>query len=144
VVREHQVRLVRDEDGAGIAPRAQALELVAQAPGVDDHAPTEHRGGPVVERAAREVVELEHLAPDDDRVTGVGAAGVAHDDVGLRGQRVDDLAFPLVAPLGADDGDAGHADLLRARTPLGRAWCAPADDDAAAFCRPRGSIAWPR
>ena len=39
-------------------------------------------------------------------VAGVGAALVAHDDVGLLGEDVDDLALAFVAPLGADDDDA--------------------------------------
>jgi hypothetical protein len=33
----------------------------------------------------------------------------AHDDVGLFRQPVDDLAFPFVAPLGADDDNIGHS-----------------------------------
>jgi hypothetical protein len=40
------------------------------------------------------------------------AALEAHDDVGLFRQPVDDLALPLVAPLGADDDNIGHCDEL--------------------------------
>jgi hypothetical protein len=43
------------------------------------------------------------------------AALEAHDDVGLLRQPVDDLALPLVAPLGADDDNIGHYDLFLRR-----------------------------
>src|SRR5207244_3991946 len=38
-----------------------------------------------------------------DGVPGVGAATVAHDDVGVLGEEIDDLSLALVAPLEADD-----------------------------------------
>ncbi len=47
-------------------------------------------------------MENELLLPDLDRVAGVVAALGADDDVGLLRQNVDDLALPLIAPLGAD------------------------------------------
>ena len=48
------------------------------------------------------------LAAHDQRVAGVVAALVAHDDLGVLGEEVDDLAFPFVAPLRADDDDVRH------------------------------------
>jgi len=42
-------------------------------------------------------------------MTGIMAALKAHDDFGAVGQPIDDLAFTLVAPLGADHGDIGHS-----------------------------------
>ena len=50
---------------------------------------------------------------DDHRVAGVGAALVADHQVGPLGEHVDELALPLVAPLGAHDHHAGG---LRRRT----------------------------
>jgi hypothetical protein len=41
-------------------------------------------------------------------MTGIMAALEAHNDVSLLRQPVDDLALPLVAPLGADDDNIGH------------------------------------
>src|ERR1700704_5632159 len=41
-------------------------------------------------------------------MAGIVAALEAHDDIGLLRQPVDDLALPLVAPLGADDDNIGH------------------------------------
>src|SRR5436190_19029721 len=41
-------------------------------------------------------------------MAGIMAALEAHDDIRLLRQPVDDLALPLVAPLGADDDNIGH------------------------------------
>ena len=48
-------------------------------------------------------MEDEGLVAVDDGVAGVVAALVAGHDVEPLRQQVDDLALPLVAPLGADD-----------------------------------------
>src|SRR6516225_6031654 len=42
-------------------------------------------------------------------MAGIVAALESHDDVGLFRQPIDDLAFPFVAPLGADDDNIGHS-----------------------------------
>ena len=49
-------------------------------------------------------------------MAGIVAALKADDDVGLLGEPVDDLAFALVAPLGADHDNIRHEEL----TPTGR------------------------
>ena len=45
---------------------------------------------------------------DNQRVAGVVPALEPHDDVGLLGEPVDDLALALVAPLGAHHDDVRH------------------------------------
>ena len=56
------------------------------------------------------------LAADDDGVAGVVAALEADDVVDVVAEQVGDLALALVAPLGADQHDRGHAvSLGRAR-----------------------------
>ena len=55
-------------------------------------------------------------AVDHQRVAGIMAALEADDDVGLLGQPIDDLAFALVAPLGADHDNICHEEL----SPRGR------------------------
>ena len=66
--------------------------------------------------------ELVGLAADHQRVAGVVAALEAHDDVGALGQPVDDLAFALVAPLGADHHHVRHLESASgAPLPPGRA-----------------------
>ena len=52
--------------------------------------------------------QLVDLAADDERVAGIVTALEPHDDVGLLGQPVDDLALALVAPLGAHDNHVRH------------------------------------
>src|SRR6185369_9245339 len=52
--------------------------------------------------------ELISDAVNDEGVAGVMPALEAHDDVGLLGEPVDDLALALVAPLRPDDHHVGH------------------------------------
>ena len=54
------------------------------------------------------------LAADDERMAGVVAALEARHRGGTLGQQVDDLAFALIAPLGADDDDEFAHDDPRA------------------------------
>ena len=84
---------------------------------VDHDAVADHAALAGVEDPGRDQVELPRLAVADDRVAGVVAALEAHDGVGVLGEQVDDLALALVAPLGADDHDAWHADECRRRRP---------------------------
>ena len=64
--------------------------------------------------AGRDEVQHGFPALDDDRVAGIIAAGVAHDDVRRFGEYVDDLAFAFVAPLGTDQNCVGHKFLQAA------------------------------
>ena len=57
---------------------------------------------------------------DDQRVAGVVAALKAHDDVGLLGEPVDDLAFAFVAPLRADHDHVRHKTRSCGSRPLAR------------------------
>ena len=99
-----EIRSPLDVDAAP----AQALELLDQHRRVDHDAVADHAGPPGIEDPRRDQVELELLAVADDRVAGVVAALEAHDHVRVLGEQVDDLALPLVAPLGTDDDDSWH------------------------------------
>ncbi len=55
------------------------------------------------QHSARNQLQHELLAIDDDRVAGIVAAGIAGHNGEVLRQNVDDLAFALVAPLGADN-----------------------------------------
>ena len=50
----------------------------------------------------------------DDRVTGIVAALVAHDEVGLVGEVISDLSLSFVSPVRTDYCDDRHAFLLEA------------------------------
>ncbi len=56
-------------------------------------------------------MQLVDLIAGDDRVPGVVAPLVAHDDVAALGEEVDHLPLALVAPLGADDDRRGPTTL---------------------------------
>ena len=66
-------------DGDALA--AQALDLVQQGPGVDDHAVAD-QAALALDDAGREQAELVGLATGDQRVAGVMAALEARDDLG--------------------------------------------------------------
>ena len=65
--------------------------------------------------------QLVHGAADDERVAGVMPALEPHDHVGLLRQPVDDLAFALVAPLGAHDNHIRHRPKPRIKKPRRKA-----------------------
>ena len=58
--------------------------------------------------ARRQQAKACRSAVDDERVSGIVAALVAHDDIGALGEPVDDLAFAFIAPLGADHNHVCH------------------------------------
>src|SRR5262249_42868408 len=87
------------------------VELLDQDRRFDDDAVADDGCDVVVQDPARDELESEHLAVDDDRVAGVVAALVADDQLALLGEIVGEAALALVAPLGADDYRAGHTSL---------------------------------
>ena len=58
----------------------------------------------------------------DNRVPGVVAALKANHHVGVLGQVVDDPPLPFIAPLSADDGGYGHANLPNGYTRMRRVY----------------------
>ena len=92
---------------------AQALDLGDERVRIEHDAVADDRELARAHDARRQERELVGLGADDEGVAGVVAALEAHDDVGLVGQPVDDLALALVAPLGANDHDVRHADPSR-------------------------------
>ena len=99
-------------------------DFVEQRLRVDDDAVADHRQLAAAHHAGRQQRQLVDLAVDDQRVAGIVAALETHDDVGLLGQPVDDLALALVSPLGADHHHIRHrlmflAPVLRTLAPDG-------------------------
>ncbi len=114
VQRQDQGRVLGDAqvlraDRHALLP--QPLDLVGQRPRIDHHAVADHAELAFTHHARRQQRKLVGLVADDQRVAGVVAALEAHHDVGPLRQPVDDLAFALVAPLGADYDDVCHACL---------------------------------
>ena len=109
VVRQDQVRVARHLEPAAVdALGLEAIDLVEQHAGVDDHAVADDRHDVVVEHPARHELEGEGGAVDDERVPGVVATLVADDEPHLLREEIGDLPFALVTPLGADDDGGGH------------------------------------
>ena len=103
VLAHHQLRRVGEQPAA-----FQHVDLFHQRFRVDHHAVADDALLPRMENARRHQVQHRLHAAHHQRVAGVGAALVADDDVGPRGEEVDDLPLPLVAPLRADDDDIRH------------------------------------
>ena len=104
VVREDDLGAVGDVE-AGIdvdAEVAEASGLLEEGHGVEHDAVADDAAAPGAQHAAGHELEDELLAVDDDGVAGVVAAGIARDDGEALAQHIDDLAFALIAPLGAN------------------------------------------
>lgn len=86
----------------------QLADLVEEGLRIEHHAVADHGELVRAQHAGGQERQLVGLAIDHERMAGIVAALEAHDDVGLLRQPVDDLALPLVAPLGADDDNIGH------------------------------------
>ena len=103
------------------AARPQRVELGEERLRIQDHpVPDETHGA--LDDAGGNLVQHEFAGTRVHRMARVGPALVAHDQVGALGEHVDDLAFALVAPLGADDHDAvgfrsEHGTPTAAKTP---------------------------
>jgi hypothetical protein len=110
VVRQDEVRAVGDDEVVvhRHAADAQLRHLLLELPGVDHHPRPDDAQDAGVEDAAGNEAQDEALVADDHRVAGVVAAVVARHHLHLLGEQVDDLAFALVAPLGARDHYVWH------------------------------------
>src|SRR5580704_4485757 len=105
VVGKNHMRPVADEEVAvyfhpGIPQRPNFLE---EGHGVKHDAIANDAAAAGAQDAAGHQLQNELLAFDNDRVSGVVAAGIARHHGEILREHVDDFAFALVAPLGADD-----------------------------------------
>lgn len=98
-------------DAAVVHVQAQVREvreLLPERPGCHHHVAAQEADLALVRHPRGDDVGDELLAVNHDGVSGVGAAVEAGHDVGPVSVAVNYLAFAFVAPLGADDHDAGH------------------------------------
>src|SRR5439155_27344338 len=96
------------------------VDLVDEYRGIDHDAVADHRHHPRIEHAARDELELEHLALDDQRVPRVVPALIADTHRRLLGEIVGNPTLALVAPLGPDDHRARHETLRLFGVTLGK------------------------
>ena len=101
VIRQDQVRLVADDQPfADVdAGAAELLDLGEQRLRIDDHTVADDAGDALMQDPGRQQTQDELAPAGIHRMAGVVTALIARDDGKVRGQEVDDLALPLVAPL---------------------------------------------
>ncbi len=118
VVGQDEMRSGADaEAGTNVeAERFEPAHLVAQRGEVHDHAVADEAARAGVHDPRRHQVEHDGLVAAHDAVSRVRTALIAGDDVGLGGERVDDLALAFIAPLGADHDGTGHVRTSVTRT----------------------------
>ena len=103
VVRHDDMRVAANlEVLGGDAVGLEHVDLLKDNLGVDDAAVTDHRHVVGIHDAGGHLVQAVLLAVDDDGVTGVVAARVAHDGIEVAGDQVANLTLALIAPLGTD------------------------------------------
>jgi hypothetical protein len=111
VVRHDDVGLFADAQPGivcEVAAALQAVDFFDQNLGIDDHAVADDTKFVGMECARRDEVENGFVSVHNQGGAGIVAALKAHDDVGVLGKKIDDLAFALVSPLGAYDRDISH------------------------------------
>ena len=86
----------------------EAVDFLEQRERIDDHPVADHGKLPRSHDPRRQQRQLVGDSVDDQRVTRIMSTLEANDDVGLLRQPVDDLAFPLVPPLGPNHDHIGH------------------------------------
>ena len=87
------------------SPPIERVQLLEERGGVQHHAIAEEADGFRIEDAGGNQPEDELGISHDHGVAGIGPALVAHHQVGLLGEHVDQLAFSLVTPLRPDDNE---------------------------------------
>ncbi len=100
LVGEFQV-LRADGHAAGF----DGLHFICEMVKVDDHAGAQHTGDIRMQDAGGQQVQDELALLGDDSVSGIVAALIAGNDIGVFGQQVDDTAFALIAPV--DSSNSG-------------------------------------
>jgi hypothetical protein len=99
---------------------SQRGDFFQERNGIKDNAIADHAAATFAQHPARNELEHEFLAGNNDGVSGVVPAGVTGHHRKVLGEHVNDLAFAFVAPLGAyDDRRLAFVQpmLLMARNP---------------------------
>jgi hypothetical protein len=115
VQREDQAGVIRQlellrRDGDALAP--ELLDLLDEVEGVHDNAVADHGELAATHDAGGQEAEFIDHAINDERMPGIVPALIAHHDIGLLREPVDDLALAFVAPLGADYDHVGHQPII--------------------------------
>ena len=137
VLGDHQ-RLGRDRHPLP----AQLRDFLFQVPGVQHHTVADHGQLATAHDARGQQAQLEYLAVNNQRVTCIMPTLETRDHIGTFGQPVHDLAFSLVAPLGADNDDISHDELplLATGLPIASKWPGRNWKSSLCFFRPLNTL----
>src|SRR5579872_1680108 len=94
------------------ALRANFLSFLHEMVRIKNDAVADDRQFAGTHDARRQEREFERLAVNHQSMAGVMPTLETHHDIGGNGKPIDDLAFALVAPLGADNHHIGHTESL--------------------------------
>jgi hypothetical protein len=99
-----------------LAALLQGVDLPEQNGRVDNDSVANHANRPRMEHTAGNQVQHRLLVTNDLGVARVVATLKANHDVGMLGEKVDDLPLPFIAPLGANDDNGRHDSPLLTET----------------------------
>ncbi len=97
-----------DDDVLGF----ELVDFGGERPGIDDDAIADHGELAGADDAGGQERQLVDVLADDEGVAGVMSTLEADHHIGALRQPIDDLAFALIAPLGANNHDVGHVFVL--------------------------------
>ena len=83
----------------------QPIDLLHERQRIERDTIRNHIDLPLVQDPRGDQMQDVLLLTNDDRVPGVRAALIAHDDIGVLGKEIDDLPLALIAPLGTKDAE---------------------------------------
>src|ERR1041384_186244 len=92
----------------GDALLLELTDLADQRLRINHHTVTDDGQLALAHDAGRQQRQFVHRVADDERVPGIMATLESHDDVGLLGEPIDDLALAFVPPLGSDYDNIRH------------------------------------
>ena len=106
VAVHHQLMVILE-----IALLLEVFDLAEEDLRVEDDTVADDAALAGVQDAGRDQVQNDVLVTDHERMSGIVAALVADDLLGVFGVDVNNLPFAFVAPLGADNDDVCHVFL---------------------------------
>jgi len=96
----------------------ELIDFIHQRDGIDDDAVADDTRNVRMKDAGWDQMKNVLVAADDDGVPGIGTSLVTGNDIDVFTQKVDNLSFAFVAPLGSNDNLYGHSFDSIKKTPM--------------------------
>src|SRR6185312_6061267 len=126
VIGKNHLRPIGDEKPAAHieARLLQPIDFFQERYGIEHDSVADHAAARLPQHATRDELQNKLLAGNDDGVSGIMSAGIARDHIKIFREHIHDLAFTLVAPLGAYydccvaffQPDTPNSDVLKTHT----------------------------